>query len=145
SDPSNYFGMAGVKIGTIGTVLVLIRDGGDGVASGFWLCEGANTNTGCNIQSTYITLPSSFCSFEPEGFCYPDGVALDKKLNLYYADPLNNHVVKCTFASAYSTCLIPLGSIPEATGLFRDANGTLWTTGGGCNGDIYKDGTFTKS
>lgn len=135
-----YFGLGGIST-SVGLVLVLSESDGH-----FWFCIDA-TKTGCAIQSTLITLPSSFCTKQLTGTCNPYGVALDPKLNIWYADPGNGWVVECTAASSYQNCLIPawgvLGEHP--TGIFRASNGTVYDSDGSsdpsCTGTVWREGT----
>jgi hypothetical protein len=131
-----YTGMAGVKT-SLGLVLVL-----DSIVSptGMWFCEGA-TPSGCSIQSTFITFPSAFCASQPTGVCHPNGIALDGKLNIYYADGMNADVVKCTYASAYQSCTVLeylTGFAP--VGIFRTSSGDLWVSDVSCSGEVWKNG-----
>jgi hypothetical protein len=131
-----YYGMAGVKTG-IGLVLVMSNpyDG-----PGLWFCFGA-TPTGCAVESTHITLPSSFCLSLTLGACYDQGVALDNKLNLYAADDGNSVVYKCTYASAYQTCnVIENLSAGNPIYIFRDTGGNLWVSDYSCNGYVWENG-----
>jgi hypothetical protein len=139
----DFFGMGGVKT-NLGVVLVLDSLGDLTHPPGFWFCLGA-TSSGCNIQSSYTTLPSSFCSAQTQGHCEPFGIALDKNLNVYYADPDNGEVVECTYASKYQACS-NLWPVSFAYGVFKDSNGDLWAVqGGGCNGTVYKNGVMQYS
>lgn len=133
-----YASMAGVKTSTAGTVLVLdVNDSSNN--PGFWFCEGA-TSSGCGIKSTYITLPSAFCSAQPFGACNPQGIALDNHLNVYYADPSNADVVKCTFLSGFRNCTAIEALSNNPAGIFRAPNGDLWVTDSSCAGTVWKNG-----
>ena len=134
-----YEGMAGVVNGTYGVVLVL--DLSWTGTPGFWFCFGASS-TLCSSQSGFISLPSKFCSNMPAGECLPAGIALDKKLNVYYADPQNKVVVKCTSVSSYRHCSVIESLSDEPSGLFRDTHGNLWVTDYGCNGYVWENGVL---
>jgi hypothetical protein len=130
-----YFGMAGMST-SLGLVLVL-----DTCYNGFWFCLGA-TQTGCAIESAFMTFPSGFCSTMTSGTCDPDGIALDKKLNIYYTDQTNLKVVECTNASHYQSCTVleNLGGTPSF--LFRDGSGNLWVSDQSCSGFVWKNGVL---
>lgn len=138
---ANYNAMGGITT-SVGLVLVLAQSDGH-----FWFCIGA-TPMGCSIESTLITLPSSFCSTTFAGACNPMGVTLDPKLNIYYADPANGFVYECTAASQYQSCTIPgWGLLPGlnhhyVTGIFRASNGTFYMSDGdsdpSCLGNVWK-------
>jgi hypothetical protein len=135
---AGYSSMGGVST-SIGTVLVLDSASTASPGPGFWFCE-AVTTTHCGIESTYITLPSGFCSAQTAGRCDPQGIALDKKLNVYYADPLNAEVVECTLSSGYQTCTVKESLSGKPTELFRASNGDLWVTDASCAGNVWKNG-----
>lgn len=129
-----YVGMAGVKTSQ-GLVLVLVSMAPPGI----WFCTGA-TSTGCKSQSAFTQLPSGFCNAMTSG-CSPYGVSLDKKLNIYYADPFNEVVVTCTKASGYQTCTTVENLAPYApSGIFRDGSGNLWVSDLSCNGKVWENG-----
>jgi hypothetical protein len=145
--PYGYASMGGISTKTLGTVLVLdVNDSNSSPGPGFWFCFGA-TSTGCAIVSTYITLPSGFCSAQPIGQCNPQGIALDGKLNVYYADPSNADVVKCTYASGYQSCSVIEALTNQPWGIFRASNGDIWVTDHSCSGNVWKNGVsqFTFS
>jgi hypothetical protein len=129
-----YYGMAGVHTG-IGLVLVL----SDNYDKGFWFCFGA-TPSGCAIESTFIHLPSGFCSSLTSGNCYEQGVAMDNKLNLYFADVSNGIVFKCTYASAYQSCTVLENLGYEPIYIFRDSSGNLWVSDYSSTGNVWKNG-----
>lgn len=134
-----YASMGGVST-SLGTVLVLDSDN----PPGFWFCEAVRT-TGCGIESTYINLPPGFCSAQLTGKCDPQGIALDKKLNVYYADPANSDVVKCTLSTGYQTCKQIETLSAKPTGIFRASNGDIWVTDESCAGNVWKNGAFQYS
>jgi hypothetical protein len=133
-----HWGFAGVKTG-LGLVLVSMDFYGE-----TWLCFGA-TSSGCSIESTLITLPTAFCSAQPEAVCNPDGIAVDKKLNIWYADVVNSDVVKCTFASGYQSCaavdtgLGTPGEFNGPVGIYRDSSGNIWTTQEACGSKVWEN------
>jgi hypothetical protein len=136
-----YDGLNGVVSKDFGLVLVVMNIN----IPGFWLCIGATT-TGCTIVSQMITLPSGFCSTQPTGGCSPWGVVMDKKLNVYYADPYNQDVVKCTYSSQYRTCTEIenlSGSSPEE--LTFDPSGNLWVTDASTAGNVWENGVLQYS
>ena len=136
----NYSSMGGVSTSLLGTVLALDSNN----PPGFWLCEGVRT-TGCNIESTYITLPSGFCSAQPTAKCDMQGIALDKNLNVYYADPANAEVVKCTLSSGYQTCTVIEKLSAKPTSIFRASSGEIWVTDASCSGNVWKNGVLQYS
>lgn len=140
-----YASMAGVSTKTLGIVLVLdVNDSNSSPGPGFWFCEGA-TSKGCAIESTYITLPSGFCSVQSIGKCNPQGIALDKKMNVYYADPSNADVVKCTYVSGYQACSVIETLSNNPWGIFRASNGDIWVTDNSCSGNVWKNGALQFS
>jgi hypothetical protein len=130
-----YFQMGGIPT-SVGLVLVL-----DSCYNQLWFCFGATSN-GCSVQSEFISFPSSFCSTMSNGICNPDGIALDKKLNIYYTDQLNQVLVRCTYASGYHNCstLETLSDLPSF--LYRASNGDLWVSDQGCSGNVWKNGVL---
>jgi hypothetical protein len=143
--PSNapqygYTSMAGVQTTTLGTVLVLDSNN----PPGFWICEGAQSS-GCAIETNYITLPSGFCSSQPFGNCDPMGIAMDKHMNVYYADPSNADVVKCTYLSGYQTCSTVETLTGNPAGIYRASNGDLWVTDSSCAGNVWKNGAVVAT
>jgi hypothetical protein len=143
ADPQSFedgwYGMGGIST-SIGLVLVLSHNASDGSQS-FWMCLVASP-TGCGILSRFITLPFSFCSNLPAGYCNPAGVAIDRKLNIYYADAVNGMVVKCSSGSSYQSCTI-LENLPgKPTGLFRDSSGNLWVSDESCSGKVWENGVL---
>jgi hypothetical protein len=137
-----YEHMAGIVNSTYGLVLVL--DLAWTATPGFWFCYGASS-TLCDGQSTFISLPSKFCSNMPAGDCLPAGIALDKKLNVYYVDPQNKVVVKCTSLSNYAHCKVIETLSDEPSNLFRDTHGNLWVTDDGCSGNVWENGVLQYS
>jgi hypothetical protein len=134
-------GLNGVVSKDFGLVLVATNLG----APGFWLCIGATTS-GCTIESQMITLPSGFCASQPLGGCLPWGVVIDKKLNVYYADPYNEDVVKCTYSSQYRTCTEIENLAPsEPENLAFDPNGNLWVTDVSPAGNVFENGVLQYS
>jgi hypothetical protein len=101
----DYFGMAGITTSSGATTLILSDSGEGNINAGFYMCIGA-TSSGCGNETGYIALPLGFCSRWSLTGCRPYGLALDKSLNVYYADPTNGVVVECTFASGYQTCSV---------------------------------------
>jgi hypothetical protein len=137
-----YSGMGGVTTSTFGLVLALTDDNYASQLSGpgLWLCKHASTS-GCGKQSSFIFLPSTFCSSEPARRCFPTGTALDSSLNLYYADPDNAQVVECTAASKYQSCTSLPGSSAFSsyapTGLFLHGT-TFYVADNSCAGKVWK-------
>jgi hypothetical protein len=135
---NGHWGFAGVKTG-LGLVLVSMDFYGQ-----MWLCFGA-TSSGCSIESTLINLPPAFCSAQPQAVCNPNGIVVDKKLNIWYADVVNSDVVKCTFASGYQSCtavdtgLGTPGVLNGPVGIYRDASGNIWTTQQACGSKIWEN------
>src|SRR5579885_959807 len=130
-----YYGLAGIVTTTQGLVLILSSWG----ASGLWICFGA-TSSGCTSQSSFISLPSSFCSSEPSGICNPDGSVTDKKLNLYYVDILNEQLVECTHSSNYQSCTVEPAS--SAFSGFEPVNlavykGEFFVSDLSCTGNVW--------
>jgi hypothetical protein len=133
-----YFGMGGIRTTTSGLVLALTNTNG-----GLWICKHA-TASGCGSKGKFINLDPAFCLAEAIGFCNPDGTALDKSLNLYYADGANVQLVECTASSHYQTCSVLPSSASLSgapTGLFMTGT-TFYVSDSSCNGMIWK-GTRT--
>jgi hypothetical protein len=144
---TDYFGMAGVQSSTLGLVLAVVNPIGDSGFGGFFFCFGAyasvKTHTqGCAIESTLVNLPYSFCVTMPTGYCYPWGIALDKKLNVYYTDLANDVVVKCTYASGYQTCSVLETLSGGPAGIYLDSKGNIWVTDLSCTGNVWKNGNI---
>jgi hypothetical protein len=74
------------------------------------------------------------------GFCNPIGIALDKKLNVYYADFSSAVVVKCTYASGYQSCKVIEKLSGNPWGLYLDSKGNIWVTDASCAGNVWKNG-----
>jgi hypothetical protein len=134
-----YWGLAGVNTKTYGLVLAAMDNEG-----GFYFCIGADPE-GCAIESDFNILTSTFCTLQPAGICNPVGIAMDKKLNIYYADPVNADVVECTFASHYTGCiqLETLSDFP--TSIAFDPSGNIWISDNGCSGNVWKNGALQYS
>ncbi len=64
-----YYGIDGTNVS--GTLNLLLLSWG---VEGGWYCLNATTS-GC-ASTSYFTLPSTFCSAQPAGYCNPDGVVL---------------------------------------------------------------------
>jgi hypothetical protein len=143
-----FNGMAGVSTG-FGTVLAIdLGSFGESGAIPAYFCVGAVPMSAnfpyCSISGNFVaglgagTTP--FCKNQPKGNCYPDGVALDKKLNFYYADHQNMDVVKCTYASQYQSCSVLKSLTPYAPdNLFIDSSGNIWVSDSSCTGNVWKD------
>jgi hypothetical protein len=143
SQDDHYYGMAGVS-STFGTVLVLANDGQGAIPPGFYICIGA-TSTGCFTETGYITLPSSYCSGLSSGVCYPIGMAMDSKLNVYYVDASNAIVAKCTYASKYQSCSTIEALTDQPESIYMDSKNNIWVTDAGCSGDVWLNGVLQYS
>jgi DNA-binding beta-propeller fold protein YncE len=139
--PADYSGLAGIQTTAMGTVLVILNGNFFSTPPGFWLCEGA-TKTGCKTESKFYSVPSSFCS-KFSGGCFPQEVAIDSKLNVYYTDPNNGVVVKCTHSSSYKSCSVKETLSGKPFGIYLNPkNGDLWVTDFSCLGTVWKNGAL---
>ncbi len=133
-------GMGGVISPIYGIVLALTSYAPT-PGSGVWLCFTA-TSFGCNSgTSQFITLPSSFCSTEPAGYCEPIGTALDSSLNLYYVDYANAKLVECMYSNTYQTCTnLPASSALKGYSPIGLAlvGGTFYVADHSCSGRVWK-------
>jgi hypothetical protein len=138
---ASYYGMGGIQTKKDGIVLALTTAG----LQGLWLC-GHATPSGCGSKSSFITLPSSFCTAESAGHCNPQGTAIDSALNLYYVDGQSQELVECTAASNYQSCSnLPASSALqglEPQGLFLKGS-TFYVSDVSCVGDVW-EGTKTS-
>ena len=137
----DFTGLAGIHTTTHGTVLVILNGHFFSSPPGFWFCMGA-TQSGCKSESKFYNLPSSFCS-KFSGGCFPQEVAIDSSLNVYYTDPTNGVVVKCTHSSVYKSCSVKETLAGQPYGIYLNPkNGDLWVTDFSCNGDVWKNGVL---
>ena len=106
---------------------------------GFYFCYGA-TPSGCGSSSPFIPLPIGFCTSMRYETCGPYAAALDRKLNLYYADSLNGVVAEC-YAPTYASCTVLEDLYPYVPiGIFLTANGNLWVSDFSCTGNVWLNG-----
>jgi hypothetical protein len=131
-----YNAMTGIETESSGLVLALASDNHEG----FWLCFNASTS-GCGSKSSFISLPSSFCSTESMGLCYIAGIALDGSLNFYYVDNYNAQLIECTAVSNYQSCS-SLGASKYLAGynpfgLYLDGT-TFYIADNSCAGTVWE-------
>jgi hypothetical protein len=141
---NGYYGLAGVST-SIGVVLAMITGGGGIGTPGLWLCFGLTLNN-CSVESTFITLPASFCTSQPIGICFPDQLAIDKHLNIYYTDASNGDVVECLYNYNYQNCAVLYNLAPaQPYGIFLDSKGNFWVSDYSCAGDVWENGVLQYS
>jgi hypothetical protein len=144
SGPGDTFGLGGIKVGGLmGTVLAVMSY----YNQGFWLCFNA-TSVGCSVESQFISLPRGFCFSLSLEECYPVGISLDKKLNVYFTDGINKIVGECTYASGYKNCTVLESLSDSPYGIYLDNSKSppdIWVTDSGCSGNVWKNGVLQYS
>ena len=144
-----FWGLAAVKQGTTSYLVAL--DSYGGLAPGLWTCTFSTSTHLCTSVSSWITIPSSFCSTLISHVCYPYGMAFDKSRNLWYVDVVNEVEVELTKASHYTavgpgepyslTCE-GAGSGCKLVGIVIDSSGNHYWTDRSCLGEVYKNGAL---
>jgi len=137
-----YWGLA-----VTGSLVALISFG----AEGLWTCTYSSGV--CTTVSSFIPLRSKFCASMPAGYCNPDGLAFDKKTNLWYVDVVNSVEVEVTAASDYSAVgkinYYGPGYIPSAPsgliGIAIDGKGNHWVVDFTCSGNLYENRGLVSS
>ena len=127
-----YQYMAGVETKD-GLVLVLSDTDNDGM----WFCNGA-TSSGCGSTSQFTKFGVTDS---------PEGIAMDKELNVYVVMFHAHKIYKCTEASSYQTCSVyqKLSGTGSPRGLAMDSKGNTWVSDAACTGYVWNDGAIVNS